>query len=81
MNGIYVHALKSSSRSIGAVKLSQLAAKAETAAKDGDTLTIDKYHPDMIRMYSRIAHIIDEHVNPLAANEKADEEVLEFEPS
>ncbi|MCR4750299.1 MAG: response regulator [Lachnospiraceae bacterium] len=79
--GIYVHALKSSSRSIGAVKLSQLAAKAETAAKDGDTLTIDKYHQDIIRMYSRIAHIIDEHGNPLAANEKADEEVLEFEPS
>ena len=52
---IKVHALKSSSRSIGALKLEELAARLEQAGKDGDTDTLNKELGELISRYRQLA--------------------------
>lgn len=57
---IEVHALKSSSLSIGAVELSELAKTLEFAGKADDYETIRKKHNGMIRLYERVLFEIEE---------------------
>ena len=51
---ILVHGLKSSSRTIGATKLSPLAQKLESAAKEEDEATIHNEHGHMMKMYGEL---------------------------
>ncbi|MDR1732784.1 MAG: response regulator [Synergistaceae bacterium] len=50
--GILTHGIKSSSRSIGALEVGDLAEKLEKAAKDGDDLYIANSHPEfMVKLH------------------------------
>ncbi len=59
---IVAHALKSTSKTIGATKLSDIAFKEEIASKDGDVKTIDQYHDAMLKEYRRVLDVL--HANP-----------------
>ena len=47
----YVHSLKSTSRAIGAVVLSELAEKLENAGNIGDTMYIKEHHSELLNRY------------------------------
>ena len=55
---VFVHALKSSARLIGAKKLSSMAAELESAANAGDEAAILAGHPAMMEEYGRIAEAV-----------------------
>ena len=57
---IYVHALKSSMKSIGADKLSRMAKRLESAGKEKNTSVICEQHDKMIEEYKRILHMLKE---------------------
>lgn len=52
--GINVHSLKSTSLSIGAEKLSELARSLELAAKNGDREFVESNHQMLIRLYDEV---------------------------
>ena len=52
--GVYVHALKSTSKTIGAMELSELAATLEAAAKSEDIDVIRKNHDMALQMYGEV---------------------------
>ncbi len=56
---ILVHALKSTSLSIGAAQLSEKAKALETAAKEGDVPYIEGHHADCMAAYQRLLAGID----------------------
>ncbi len=56
--GILVHALKSSSRTIGAVTLGDRAAAQEKAAKAGDGDAVRKGHDELVTMYKAVTERI-----------------------
>ena len=56
--GVYVHALKSTSKMIGAMELSELAAKLEEAAAKSDTDTIKGKQDLMMKRYEAVARAI-----------------------
>lgn len=56
--GVYVHALKSTSKMIGAMELSDLAAKLEEAAAKSDTDTIKGKQDLMMKRYEAVARAI-----------------------
>jgi HPt (histidine-containing phosphotransfer) domain-containing protein len=66
---IKVHALKSTSRVIGALKLGDFAAKLEKAGDQGDTDTLDAELADLIAEYRKIAKDLE----PLNEEEDSDE--------
>ncbi len=80
--GIVVHALKSASRMIGAVGLSEVCAELEKVADDGDMATITDRTPEMLRLYDETIGVIRSAgiagTDTQAAN--ADDEVMEFFP-
>ena len=53
-----VHALKSTSRMIGAAELSDIAARMEKAANEGNGEIIGRDHDSMIAQYERVAAAI-----------------------
>ncbi|MBQ5332268.1 MAG: response regulator [Oscillospiraceae bacterium] len=55
---IEVHALKSTSMSIGAVKLSELAKELEAAGKSGSYRTIEKKNGTLLKLYGEVMDII-----------------------
>ena len=55
---IYIHSLKSSSKTIGATKLYDIAARLEKAAKNNDETTILAEHDRVISMYQKIVSAI-----------------------
>ncbi len=55
---IYVHALKSTSKTIGAADLSAAAQKLEAAAKEGDGETIRAEHGSLMSAYAAVADAI-----------------------
>ena len=59
--GIYIHALKSSSKTIGAGELSDLAARLEAAAREEDAGTILKDHFAAMDMFEKIAAVISKY--------------------
>ncbi len=63
---IRVHALKSSAKTVGADSLSEMARKAEEAAKEHDADYIEEHHGEILAGYSEIAQLI---VDALAAEE------------
>ena len=56
---IYVHALKSSMMSIGAIQLSDMAKKLESAAKAMDVHFIMSFHAPMMQEYKRILEVLE----------------------
>ncbi len=64
---IKVHALKSTSRVIGALELGEFAAKLEKAGDQGDTETLGRELPKLIAKYRKLAEELEplnEHINP-----------------
>jgi HPt (histidine-containing phosphotransfer) domain-containing protein len=77
--GILVHAVKSTSKMIGAAALSETAAMLEAAAKRGDAECIRKEHPGMMEMYGRTADMLKEVFGAADEAPEADD-ILEFLP-
>ena len=78
--GIYVHALKSSSRMLGAGDLSAAAARLEAAANSGDGDTIRNEHEKMLAGYEIVAGAIRSFAGTPEAEEDPEAGVFEFEP-
>ena len=76
---IYVHALKSSSKMIGATSLSKLASKLETAANSVDAGTIKTEHDSMMEEYEVVTAVIRSLI-PKEALSSDDVDVTEFAP-
>ncbi|MBP5282758.1 MAG: response regulator [Lachnospiraceae bacterium] len=74
---IVVHALKSSSRMIGAESLSEKAKALEAAAKAEDQEFIDGHHDEMMKEYDLVTMIIRKAMKTEAVQE---EEVFEYYP-
>ncbi|MCR4875818.1 MAG: response regulator [Clostridiales bacterium] len=77
--GILVHAVKSTSKMIGAAALSETAAVLETAANRGDAECIRKEHPGMMEVYGRTAGALNEVFGASDEPPEADD-ILEFLP-
>ena len=70
---IEVHALKSSSRAVGAIDLSELSKKLELAGKAGDFKVILEQNDELITLYERVRSAAEEYL--LQKKPKAPEEV------
>ena len=55
---IYVHALKTNMRSIGADEISKLAKELEDASGSGDSESVTIKHSDLIREYDKLSEEI-----------------------
>lgn len=76
--GVYVHSLKSTSKTLGAKKLADLAFELETAAKNSDESTILAKHNMVIEMYSELVCMIRKYIS---SDKPSDEEdIMEFFP-
>ncbi len=75
---VYVHALKSTSKMIGAANLSQQAAKLEAAANEGDKKTIKAEHDSLMKKYEAVTEAILK-IIPKNENDN-DNEIMEFLP-
>ena len=67
---IKVHALKSSSRIIGALRLADLAEELEMCGKSGDTDTIDRKTPGLLEFYRSYYEVIGAMVDKPAGEEQ-----------
>lgn len=76
---IYVHALKSSSKMIGATSLSKLASKLEAAANSVDAGTIKTEHDSMMEEYEVVTAVIRSLI-PKDALSSDDVDVTEYSP-
>ena len=76
---IHVHSLKSSSKMIGAVKMSEQAARLEAAAGNEDGTAIIKEHDDMIKRYEETVRAIESILSTKHSSDD-DGEILEFFP-
>ncbi len=77
---IFVHALKSTSKMIGAVTLSEKAAQLEAAANSGDIGLIHSEHPEVISLYEQITETIISTIKVPATSDD-DGGIMEFSPS
>ena len=77
--GILVHALKSTSRMIGAETLARAAEALEKAAKEGNADYIRMHHEDAMRRYG-IAAEAARKVTGTAEAAVPEDEILEFPP-
>lgn len=68
----YVHSLKSTSRTIGATKLSDMAKMLEDAGNSEDIKTISEYTPQLLNMYHIVAHELSELKEIVGSKEKND---------
>ncbi len=76
---ILVHALKSTSRTIGAQELSEMAAALEEAGRREDGNTIRLKHDPMMEQYRHFADTLAQHLNIEKQDAEA-EDILEFLP-
>ena len=77
---ILVHALKSTSKMIGVIDLSEKAKALEKAAKENEENFILANHEAMIRDYGRIAGDIKNQLLTDDEDKPGDDDVFEFEP-
>ncbi|MBO4847464.1 MAG: response regulator [Lachnospiraceae bacterium] len=80
---IYVHSLKSSSKTIGAMDLSGIAAGLESAANDKDETVIKRDHERALNMYDKVVASIRDAmgiVDNFSSSKPEDDDVLEFVP-
>ena len=76
---IFVHALKSTSKMIGASALSEMAARLEAAANEGDAASIRSEHDVMMRDYEAVARAIRS-VIPERMSHEDGSDIMEFTP-
>lgn len=67
---ILTHSIKSTSKTIGASDLSEIAFKEEVAAKAEDINTIEQYHETLLKEYSRVLKMIEN--NPMIIKKEDD---------
>ena len=70
---ILVHALKSSSKTIGAIELSDVAYIEEMAAKNAEEPTIHRHHDQMMNEYRRVLSVLKANPRIFAPAEVAEE--------
>ena len=75
---VIAHAVKSTSRTLGAGKLSDLAYRCEMAAKDDNSALVDQYHKAMLGEYARVRGVFAN--NPLIAVSADGEDQTQREP-
>lgn len=75
---ITVHAIKSSSKMIGATALSDLAARMEKAADERDQATVEQEHLLMLMQYKAVVEAIRSGCN--VTEEEEEDEIIEFLP-
>ena len=68
----YVHSLKSTSRTIGATKLSNMAKMLEDAGNSEDVKTVDEYTPQLLNMYHIVEHELSEVKEIVGSKEEND---------
>ena len=79
--GVTVHSIKSSSKMIGAIKLSDLAAELEKASNEERVTDISADHEKMMKLYKETTAVISSSISDRTNNsEKADDEIMEFMP-
>ncbi len=78
--GIIAHALKSTSKTLGATGLSEIARRMEKAADAKDTAAIDKEHDEMINLYRSVVESLKKIADPVSSSSDSDEDILEFDP-
>ncbi len=82
--GIIIHAVKSTSKMIGANKVSDNAKKLEDASGRGDRAMIDSLHAGTMEQYKKLANVLREHFDKGGEKEnnplKPAVVVMEFEP-
>ena len=83
---VLVHAVKSTSRTIGASELADLALKMENASKDRDLGFVEKEHENTLDLYSKIASAVKDALGTAddvneTGNTEDDDEIMEFAPS
>ena len=79
--GIIVHSVKSTSATIGAMEVSQIAQKLEKAANDSDIEYVKREHGSLIKAYSSLLDSIRESVSHSADMESdTNGDVMEFDP-
>ncbi len=77
---ILVHALKSTSKMIGANELFELARSMESAAKEGRPIDIEQGHGIMMNMYSEVTDAIKTAIGKVEGGAAGADEILEFAP-
>ncbi len=77
---IYVHSLKSTSKTIGAKKLFELASDLEAAAGKGDELALSDGHAAAMDLYEKTAKVIEENLEIKDEEMSEEDEVFEFLP-
>ncbi|MCR5590687.1 MAG: response regulator [Lachnospiraceae bacterium] len=77
---VLVHSLKSSSKTIGANRLSELALALEKASKEGNISVIEKNHDKTMKIYEDACALIGSIID-VSADDASDDEILEFAPS
>jgi len=75
-----VHAVKSTSRTIGALDLSDLAAHLENAADAGDRAAVGENHQRLINQYETVAAAIRSVVSPGNELPPEEDDIIEFPP-
>ena len=78
--GIHVHSLKSTSKTIGAEKLSELAARLEAAAGRAEEIVIRDGHDTVMSMYEKIVKAIESYLDIQEDGMNEEEEIFEFLP-
>ena len=77
--GILVHALKSTSKMIGALALSETAAALETASGRMDLDALRQIHPEMMKQYFALQEVLAANID-IDHTDKDSDEILEFLP-
>ena len=75
---IEVHALKSTSMSIGAIKLSELAKELELAGKSERFEKIEKKNGELLKLYEQVMQTASEYLGGFAPKEEPQEEAAEL---
>jgi CheY-like chemotaxis protein len=79
--GVYVHSLKSSSRTLGADTLADIAAGLEAAAKEENIEEIRRHHEEALTKYEELTRVIRDKLNISDSDDPSDdEEIMEFLP-
>ena len=79
--GVYIHSLKSTSKTIGATELYKMAAELETTARSGDEDAIRSMHDEVMDKYEKLVAFISDHIDADASDSFDEDGILEFEPS
>ena len=78
--GVYVHSLKSTSKTVGATELYEKAKELERAAKENDIATVESNHDMVMDMYADVVAVIRGCIEINNPAGDLDDEILEFMP-